>query len=358
MKLIAGFVVITLFFPLLFSASCDLNNPVPGPGDAGYVPSGWTEPELAYERSEYFPSRVVEYRQAPGQFAFHPDFNIEKNKSRLLGPPSGAGIYGADNSSVVSLGMAGGSVTLEFSPPLENHPDNIGGYDFIVFGNSFWSGGRPELPMSEAGIIEVMKDENGNNMPDDTWYLIPGSHISKSDSTINISYSLQWTEGGGTLFWDTVPAGQEGSHIFTATQPWWSGDLPDPDVFLTLRILSDEVYSGGLDFASVWGYADSAPTALRGDLDGDGVIRGEFDYPEIDPAFFYTVPDTHGDNIIDPGSAGGTAVDILWAVDSGFQPALLDEVSWIRISSASLSIHYFLGEYSCEVDGVSRVRRK
>jgi hypothetical protein len=72
------------------------------------------------------------------------------NAQAALGPPSREtvdpqwGTFPVDpfgppylSNQVVSIG-AGGSLTLRFEHPVENHPDNPHGLDFIVFGNAFF----------------------------------------------------------------------------------------------------------------------------------------------------------------------------------------------------------------------------
>lgn len=311
-------------------------------------PPGWTEPVLFYDRAAYFPGEVTEYIQAPGQFARNESFQIAGNTDKLLGPPSGGGTYAADNSSVVSLGMAGGSVTVKFDPPIADHSENIGGYDFIVFGNAYWPSGSPENVWQEPGTVWVMKDENGNGEPDDTWYLIPGSHLNTGSVSGPAEYSLN----------DTglpPPADKK--------EQWWPEDAASPLVFPDVFLLGDEAYPVSGPAEPCLGYADAAPTLLLGDLSGAGAggndnsLDDPEDYPGIDPVYFYTVPDSHETPGIDAGSGGGNAIRIEWAVDpADFSPAGLDEISWIKIVSGSLSTGS-LGDYSCEVDGFARVRR-
>ena len=56
-----------------------------------------------------------------------------------------------------------------------DHPDNPQGLDFIVFGNAFWVGGTPLRRWAEPALVQVSEDVNGNGIPDDPWYTIPGS---------------------------------------------------------------------------------------------------------------------------------------------------------------------------------------
>lgn len=72
---------------------------------------------------------------------------------------------------MVSLGAFGGSITLQFSSGIKNDANNPYGVDFTVFGN-------PTPTWSEPGIIQVLKDENKNGLPDDTGKRLPGVIIT------------------------------------------------------------------------------------------------------------------------------------------------------------------------------------
>ena len=314
----------------------------------GYVPPGWSAPVLHYNTEEYFPAAVTHYLQAPGQYANDSSFAIQGNTNNLLGPPSGGGSIAPDISSLVSLGMAGGSVTLKFEPPLADHPDNIGGYDFIIFGNAYWYSGDPSSVWKEPAEIWIMKDENSNTLPDDTWYLIPGSHLSDEDTP-------------GDLIYDAADPGDPPPE--DKKTAWWPSGTASPLIIPNQLLLPDVLYDTSGAGESCWGYADVTPALLLGDMSGadgsagDNVMNDTEDYPEIDPVYFYTTPDTHGDSKIDPGSGGGDAFKIEWAVDPDtFAPANLDEVSWIKIVSGTQKTG-ILGEYSPEIDGAARVRR-
>ena len=338
---------------LVFLFSCTGMNPDQGDQygtetsehPAGYIPPGWTAPELAYARADYFAAEVIvsDCVQAPGQFANSEDYQISGNTEKLKGPPSGGGSGTADNSSVVSLGMAGGSVTVKFDEPILDHPDNIGGWDFIVFGNAYWYSGNPSSGWREPAVIWVKEDKNGDGVQDDDepWYLIPGTDLS-SDTRKVITYNAAdypgswWPEGAASLL--TI----------------------EEEQFLLPDILYDSAGNGDLPS----GYADVTPALKLGDMsgadgsDGDDALNDTEDYPEIDPVYFYTTPDTPDDYKIDPGSGGGDAIDIGTAVDPAtFAPAGIHQVTWIKIVSGSNITDEAVGEYSSEIDAVARVRR-
>jgi len=191
-----------------------------------------------------------------------------------------------------------------------------------------------------------MEDENSNDEADDTWYLIAGSHHAQGELS-GLIYSSTDT--------DLPPPAEKKSS-------WWpelvSSPLEISDVFL----LPDALYGAAGENEPCWGYCDVTPTLRLGDLSGadgtaDDSVSDVEDYPGIDPVYFYTVPDTHGDGQIDAGSGGGDAIKLEWAVDAlTMEPVPLERVSWIKIASGSLLVGV-LGEYSCEVDAIARVRR-
>jgi len=71
----------------------------------------------------------------------------------------------------VSLGGFGGYIVVGFDHPVTNKDD----YSLAITGNAF-SGA------SEPGIVWVMRDENGNGLPDDTWYELRGSEHGQEET--------------------------------------------------------------------------------------------------------------------------------------------------------------------------------
>ena len=148
------------------------------------------------ETSVAIQTKVFEYTPAPGQFI---------NETKTGGfdgtqtTPEAAIAYATqrmEDENFVSLGGFGGYIVVGFDHSI----DNTGSYDFGVKGNSF-SGS------SEPGIVWVMQDENGNGIPDETWYELAGSETGKPETIQNYSVTyyrptepykpVQWTDSEG-----------------------------------------------------------------------------------------------------------------------------------------------------------------
>lgn len=137
---------------------------------------------------------VMEYLPAPGQF-------INEKASGFLNVTTMAEAceYAQGRlatNDFVSLGAWGGRITVRSSAPIPN----TGGYDFSIAGNAFDTS-------SEPGIVWVMKDENGNGLPDDTWYELKGSFYGQEGFEKNYSVTyfrpekekedVRWVDSNG-----------------------------------------------------------------------------------------------------------------------------------------------------------------
>ncbi|MBL1218505.1 MAG: hypothetical protein D8M59_13565 [Planctomycetes bacterium] len=260
--------------------------------------------------SSPFATKVLDYLPGEGLYVNDPNFN---DPARALGAPIGGGTLLADSTKLVTLGGFGGSITLGFDHTVADDPANHLGLDCIIFGNGVWIGQNPLSRWSEAAVIEISLDTNGNGLADDLWYLIPGSDIS-----------------------DPINQQRNGFYLLP-DDPYAQPPLDNPN---------------GDGFEAWWGYADLAPVLKRGDLDGDNSV----DNPWVSNESFYTVPDDPLTVGVDAGSGGGDAFDIAWAVDplTG-QPADLPGFDFIRITSAVWSFDNWFGEVSAEIGGVADV---
>lgn len=145
--------------------------------------------------SSRYQDKVYEYTPAPGQFIgemktagftgseLTQEDAIDYATKRLT-----AGIGNPNsNSTYVSLGGFGGYIIVGFDHSICK-TDNT--YDFAVQGNAFDGS-------SEAGIVWVMQDVNGNGLPDDEWYELRGSETGKEGTIQNyaVTYYRPWGRG-------------------------------------------------------------------------------------------------------------------------------------------------------------------
>jgi len=296
---------------------------------------------MAHAQS-HFASVVVDFSPAPGQFVNEPLFN---DPIKALDAPVGGGTYNPNNSKLVSLGGFGGSITLTFDHTVMDDATNPFGLDAIVFGNATWVGGDPNRHWAECGVIEISRDVNDNGQADEPWYLIPGTHIidptgqretqTWDDNTGNPDYppsNPNWIPPGCSGTWMTVGC-----------------RLPS-DVF-DVTVLENPNGLGATE-EGIFGYGDFNPVLILGDMNVDNTV----DDPEINPEHFYTVPDDPFEVGITPGSGGGDAFDIAWAIDAVTgEPAELDGFDFIRITNGVNFVTPLFGEISTEIGAVADV---
>ena len=180
------------------------DKPSDKPSDVPTKPVTPTDPDLA-DMTFYRPKTatsnancdiVYEYMPAPGQF-----INETKtggfNGTQTTMAAANEYALGRINSNIwVSLGGFGGYIVLGFDHSILN----TGGYDFAVKGNSFNNS-------SEPGIVYVMKDSNGDGLPNDTWYELEGCEtlLSSTIRDYEVTYyrptetnaPVKWTDNKG-----------------------------------------------------------------------------------------------------------------------------------------------------------------
>ncbi len=115
-------------------------------------------------------TKVYEYTPAPGQFINEPKMGFDGKQTTA----EAAARYAEgrlEKGLDISLGGFGGYIVVGFDHNVLNFPQ----YDFAVMTNAFDGS-------SEPAVVWVMKDENGNGMPDDTWYELAGSETGKAET--------------------------------------------------------------------------------------------------------------------------------------------------------------------------------
>lgn len=203
--------------------------------------------------SSPYASKVFEYTPAPGQFIGEPNIT-----PALILTPEAACAWAKerlDAKKFVSLGAFGGFIVVGFDHSIVN----IGGYSFAVYGNAFTGS-------SEPGIVWVAVDDNGNGIPDDTWYELRGSEYSNEYTLRNYSVTYYKPDGPGQDVRWSDSEGQEGTIDYMATfhtqdsyYPQW---IAAEQYTLTgTRLKANNYYqsSNGMwinpDYD--WGYADN-----------------------------------------------------------------------------------------------------
>lgn len=140
--------------------------------------------------------KVYHLRPAPGQFIAQISGQTEEEACRYAETRMNV------QNNYVSLGAWGGYIIVGFDHSVYNKPDvsSNGGYDFSIIGNPFDGS-------SEPGIVYVMQDENGDGLPNDTWYELRGSETGKTETYQHYAVTyyrppthnmpLQWIDNRG-----------------------------------------------------------------------------------------------------------------------------------------------------------------
>ena len=286
-----------------------------------------------------FISEVLEYTPAPGQFINKSPWGLADDHNpdvSIVGRLDGA----------MSLGAFGGYVVFKFAEPVKNHPDNPYGIDFVIYGNPLKNISTPDVlnrvTWAEPGVVYVMKDENGNGLPDDTWYELAGSDYFFSSTIKN--YEVTYTNPDATVATDVPWSDNQGNTGFVFAnnfhkQPYYplKDNFPHIDQkSYTLKGTRMQDYVDRTNpsyvtaFGRPWGYVDNT---LRGRYNG---------LPDN--------PYTRGMDIEEEGS-GGDAFDIGWAVDVDGNYIDLDEIDFVKVQNGILADGGWLGEISTEITG-------
>ena len=246
-------------------------------------------------------------------------------------PVSASSLLGGVNGSL-SLGAFGGLVVFRFEEAVENHPDNPFGIDFTIFGNA-------SAEWSEPGVVWVMKDDNENNLPDDTWYELAGSdhHFSTTLREYEVSYSNPGGEEARDVPWSDR-LGNSGAikANIVHTQAYYPQSDSFPDVTEDTYALSGTLIQGSVD-------VDHPPLIKS--------LRRSFGY--ADNQVRGSGPHTLPDNPYTPEAenSGGDAFDISWAVNGEGSYVELDQIHFIKVQNGILHEGGWLGEISTEITG-------
>ena len=258
-------------------------------------------------------NKVYEYMPAPGQY-------INEDKSGFDGVTTAeqALAYAERRlaeGKYLSLGGWGGYVVVGFDHSVENSGD----YDFSIAGNMFDGS-------SEAGIVWVMQDTNGNNLPDDEWYELKGSEWGSANHSQHyaVTYyrpaaagmNVQWADNRDTQGRITRNA----THTHDYYYPAWI-DAVNYTLCGSVLAHNTTLDSSGryVNNPYAWGYADN---------------RG-----------------SDADSSASNGEAMKCYFKISNAVNRDGSPADLQYIDFVKVQSAINHVAGGLGEISTEVMG-------
>lgn len=276
---------------------------------------------FTWSEAQYI-SQVLEYVPAPGQFTNTKPWGSPQAASTLVGGVSGS----------MCLGAFGGYVIFRFDEPVENTPGNPYGVDFTLFGN-------PMEHWSEPGVVWVMKDENENGLPDDTWFELAGSdfHFSSTLPKYEVTYFNPGDTVAREVPWSDKLGGSGIIKVNTVhTQPYYPLSDSFPEIPNEKYMLTGTLIEGALDV--------DHPPVLKS-------ARRAFGY--VDNQMRGLTSLNLPDNPYTPEveNSGGDAFDIHWAVDSTGSYVDLERIHFVKVQNAMLADGKYLGELSTEVTG-------
>ena len=273
---------------------------------------------------------VDEYRPAPGQYINDiPEYQTGDTEQDMIRKCTER--LANNQRDLVALGAFGGYITFHFDHSIANVE---GQRDFAIWGNAYQEETNtfPGGGVSEAGVVMVSKDVNGNGLPDDAWYEISGScdvdSVGKVDYGYEITYrknpmgKIPWTDNRGN-------SGELDRWDRYHPQEYYPQWLPDGLTFRGTRLPQNGFDMTGavprsysqyywVLFFYAWGYADNQPNMLS-----------DHETPNIE----------------------GCGIDISWAVDEERKPVKLDFVDFVRVYTGLNQKCGWLLETSTEILG-------
>lgn len=182
---------------------------------------------------------------APGQFI---NYQLGSTKEKALTDLQNA----LDVNGAPYIGAYGGYFIVGFDHSVKNEE---GKADLKIDGNAFpgWS---------EPGIVWVMQDENGNGLPDDTWYELAGSEAGKPETKLRyaITYYKPNAAKSDVLWTDNL--GRTGSVDYNGyhSQAYYFPMFIKEDYYtLTGTCLASTFAVGAIETSAgyPWGYVDN-----------------------------------------------------------------------------------------------------
>ncbi|MDR2388196.1 MAG: Ig-like domain-containing protein [Tannerellaceae bacterium] len=302
----------------------------------GIFALAWVAGFLPAEAQSPYIHKVYDYMPAPGQF-------VNELPAYALGDTPGdmnrkaeEYIAGANhNKGLITLGGYGGYVVFGFDHEVENL---AGRYDFRILGNAFYADSNPNQTASreggscEPGIVLVARDDNGNGLPDDTWYELAGSDYHRSTTLGNYRITYYRPDGNKPpVPHPTYPYLNDMEYIRWETNGYGSG-------YLYRNTFHDQSYY------PLW--VEEATLTFSGSRLADNYVD------ESGQGLYYVQYASHwgyADN--QPNHDARSAFNIEWAVDADGKPVSLPGIRFVKVYTAVNQYCGWLGETSTEIAG-------
>lgn len=247
--------------------------------------------------------KVYEFMPAPGQF-------VNQIASSTMDQACKEAENLVNTTNYVSLGSFGGYIVVGFDHSVLNKE---GDYDFAIQGNSFDTSNEP-------GIVWVMQDENGNGLPDDTWYELRGSETDKPETRYNYSVTYYRPSATGMPIVWVDSENNTGTIDLHPVYPSWQKN-DSYTLFGTCLKPRTEHGSIWANWPFEWGYVDNFGSDRMTDDDNHDA-GPNYNYFKIENAMY---PDK--------------------------KPVNLKYIDFIKVQCGILSKAGVLGEVSTEVFG-------
>lgn len=259
-------------------------------------------------------TNVFEYVYAPGQ---HASSRTSADAKLFIGKPD----------RELYLGGFGGYVVAGFNHDVTNRE----GADFEVYSSGV---------DAEPAVVWVMADDNGNGLPDDTWYELAGSEAEHPETIRGYEVTYYKPAAGENIRWRDNQ-GNEGELLegnkkdpitggYRPTASWWWNEDEEDSVTLQGTRLPDAYYNNGTAEMENW-------------VIHDGMFTGG--YAENNKGEDYDK------------KTRANRLDISRAVDAEGNPKHLTHIRFIKVQSAIFQRAGWLNEISPEVKGAKDLHR-
>lgn len=280
-------------------------------------------------------AKIWEFVPAPGQFVNTSGFTTG---DALIGA-------GSTTSGMISLGGFGGYVVAGFDGPVPNDPRNPYGVDFTIGGNAFAASAKGYW--SEPGAVMVMRDDNGNGLPDDTWYELAGSNYWFGTSRRNVTFTYE--DPGYTSRYYIPYTTSDGAHgCVPSNQFHQQSYFPDPATYPDVKLTDgNKLALTGTHINAVYDLRAPSYIECYRPL-GFGYCDNHATSGDLTKARNPYYADENGE------PADGFDID--WAVDADGNYVHLDHIDFVKVYNSVNRQCGWLGESSTEVAGIVATR--